>query len=423
MNYQLVSALLKANWAIDPQFAINSLPMVGDLLQGKTVFESNNDILHQAAVIVVGASRPTYHNLNDAPEHSFAVIHLTGALLKDDQACGARGMASIGVAINDADMNPNIDGICLSIDSPGGTVDGTAALADIVKSTQKPIVAFVDGLMASAALWIGSSTDHIVASNDFAQIGSVGVLVSFSDIQPAYEKLGIKFHTITAPQSTEKVKMWEDLRTGNYEQYKNEVLAPLAEEFINVITANRPSVEEKHLKGKVFYAREVMGVFTDEIGDINVALNYLATQVEERKTQPQSIINTPEMKKPLLKLNTTIGAELVVAEDGAHLSAENLEAVETALEQLAVDPNVQLQADLDLANTDLVDANATIATQLETIANQTAEIVTLKGKPAGETTIAITDKDKSDLGNSDSNVVKEGNSFMENLNAVKAEYL
>ena len=34
MNYQLASAIIKGKWAIDPQFAISSLPVVSDILAG-----------------------------------------------------------------------------------------------------------------------------------------------------------------------------------------------------------------------------------------------------------------------------------------------------------------------------------------------------------------------------------------------------
>src|SRR5665811_396008 len=120
--------------------------------------------------------------------NSVAVISLDGALMKADQYCGASGMASIGETIKQADNHHNIKGIVLHVDSPGGTVDGTEALSSIIKNTSKPILTFVDGLMASAALWIGSSSDETMASTDTDEIGSVGVLMSFMDIQGYYEK-------------------------------------------------------------------------------------------------------------------------------------------------------------------------------------------------------------------------------------------
>ncbi len=81
-----------------------------------------------------------------------------------------------------AASNPNIAAIVLQIDSPGGEVSGTQQLADVIKSVQKPVVAFVDGMMASAALWIGSAADEIIASTPQDIIGSIGTMMSFGDM-------------------------------------------------------------------------------------------------------------------------------------------------------------------------------------------------------------------------------------------------
>jgi ClpP class serine protease len=105
--------------------------------------------------------------------------------------------------------------LCCTSIRPGGTVDGTEALANSVKSVEKPVVTFVDGLMASAAFWVGSQADEIIASTDTDEIGSVGVLLSFADLQPYWESLGIKFHKLVASTSPDKTKIWEDLRTGS----------------------------------------------------------------------------------------------------------------------------------------------------------------------------------------------------------------
>ncbi len=412
MNFQIVSSILKGKWAIDPQFAINSLPLVSDLLSGKIEIEPLKNATPHTA-IQLNSGKTTATSFSDPKPHSFALIQINGSLFKADQACGPHGMATMGALIQQADANPNFDGIILQIDSPGGTVDGTEELANIVKNTQKPVVTYVDGLMASAALWIGSSADRVVAATEFAEIGSVGVLLSFSDIQPAYEKLGVKFHTITAPQSTEKVKMWEDLRAGKYEDYKTEVLAPIADQFITVVKSNRPNVQEQHLKGKVFFAKDVMDVFVDRIGDLSVAINELESLIEERNLNSNQ--NTSQMSKPeFSNINRVVGAVLEVSEDGVHLNQDQLADLDASLSEDESAP--ELQTALDLAQQDLADANATIA-------EQSKQIVTLKGKPAVETAPAVTKKDKDITSDKSSdNVSRDSNSFMENLDAVAEEY-
>jgi signal peptide peptidase SppA len=90
--------------------------------------------------------------------------------------------------------------ILLNIDSPGGGVDGTAELAEMIHSArgEKPIVAWTDGMMTSAAYWIGSAADAVFTSGGVTQIGSIGVVASHMDISEAEKKMGIKTTEIVA---------------------------------------------------------------------------------------------------------------------------------------------------------------------------------------------------------------------------------
>lgn len=91
-------------------------------------------------------------------------------------------------AIND----PAVKAIALDVDSPGGSVDGIAELSDIIFSARgkKPITAYTDGQMASAAYWIGSAADKIYASKS-AEVGSIGVYTVIHDYSRAVKNEGI----------------------------------------------------------------------------------------------------------------------------------------------------------------------------------------------------------------------------------------
>lgn len=99
-------------------------------------------------------------------------------------------------ALND----PSVSSIILHIDSPGGTVDGTAELADMIYQARgiKPIIAFTDGMMASAAYWIGAAADSIYISSDTSVVGSIGVVTSHVDVSKSEEMMGIKTSEISA---------------------------------------------------------------------------------------------------------------------------------------------------------------------------------------------------------------------------------
>ena len=77
-------------------------------------------------------------------------------------------------------------------------------------------------MACSAGLWLASATDKIIASTENDEIGSVGVQFSFADLQPMWEKEGIKFHTVTAKQSQDKNKAFFDMLKGDYKAIKEE---------------------------------------------------------------------------------------------------------------------------------------------------------------------------------------------------------
>lgn len=96
--------------------------------------------------------------------------------------------------------DPQIKGILLRVDSPGGAVDGTQELAREIFAARglKPIVAFTDGAMMSGAYWIGAAADRIVISSDTVEVGSIGVVAQHIDRSRARDQAGIKVTEVVA---------------------------------------------------------------------------------------------------------------------------------------------------------------------------------------------------------------------------------
>lgn len=73
----------------------------------------------------------------------------------------------------------DIKGIILEMDTPGGTIFGSRAIADAVTAYQertgRPVVAFVRGMSASGGMYAMAGADHIVADHG-TLIGSIGVI-------------------------------------------------------------------------------------------------------------------------------------------------------------------------------------------------------------------------------------------------------
>ena len=131
-----------------------------------------------------------------------AVIGLYGPLMKFVSSL-AEGTSTVGVRrqIRAAVRDKEVGAILLSIDSPGGTVSGTADLADEVKraASKKPLIAYIEDLGASAAYWVASQAQKIFA-NRTAAVGSIGTYGVIWDQSAAATLAGIKVHVIRAGQ-------------------------------------------------------------------------------------------------------------------------------------------------------------------------------------------------------------------------------
>lgn len=126
------------------------------------------------------------------------VIQIMGPTMKrlgffDMMFGGAVSIESLMADLERAVESPSVKAILLHIDSPGGQVDGTKEVADMVGMVNqvKPVFAFTDGNMASAAYWIGSAAEKVFATPT-SKTGSVGILAMHVDLSEMHKEIGIK---------------------------------------------------------------------------------------------------------------------------------------------------------------------------------------------------------------------------------------
>ena len=117
-------------------------------------------------------------------EGSTRVIKIEGVMIADESLpnwiCSIFGLTksnTIRRIVEDSARDSRIERIVLSIDSPGGQVEGVDALAYAVEKTEKPVEAHVWGMCCSAAYWTAAASDkiHTVPSG---MVGSVGAVVT-----------------------------------------------------------------------------------------------------------------------------------------------------------------------------------------------------------------------------------------------------
>ena len=133
-----------------------------------------------------------------------AVIPVFGVITPRPSVYEYYGLAmstqTIGRRVREAIADPDVKAIVLDVDSPGGVISGVGELASELRSLRggKPIVAHADYLVASAAYWIASQAEEIIASPS-ALVGSVGVYSMHVDQSGWLEQLGLKVSLIAEP--------------------------------------------------------------------------------------------------------------------------------------------------------------------------------------------------------------------------------
>jgi signal peptide peptidase SppA len=290
----------------------------------------------------------------DVTEPTTLVIPVEGAITKYDN-CGYYGAQTYAKVLAQAAAHEHIQGIVLKMDSPGGSADGSFDFAEAVAEAAKvkKVVAFADGLMASAAYRVAARASSIVAKPG-SIIGSIGTMVSFRDYTEYFEEKGIKEHRIYASKSTDKNADYEEAIKGNYVPMREQVLDPLNELFLKEMRDAR-NLPEAALTGKVFDPVEAKKLgMIDSIGNMKDAMS-LATGKQKTPTNNSSI------KNETMKLGQSILAFLGLTTQPEQLSQEQLDQ----LEGLAGE-NARLSQELDAAK-------AAKATAEETLTTMTAE--------------------------------------------------
>lgn len=240
MNKKLLK-ILSGQWAIEPK-AMEAL-CSSDF--GDPAWKESNEPNHKNNVDV---------------RNGIAVMHIDGTLTYRSSfwkaIFGVDTYNSIGNAFDELIANDSVKGIVLSIDSPGGEIKGVSDLADHIFAARgtKPcgIVAHSAATMCSAAYWIASACENIVASS-VAQVGSIGVmgiLGGDEDKSVTYLRSNLSPNKNLDPNTPE----------GRSAIEKN--LDAMAKVFVEALAKNRnsdfDSVLERYGQGKVFVGQEAL---------------------------------------------------------------------------------------------------------------------------------------------------------------------
>jgi len=146
--------------------------------------------------------RPLDNAQNVENRDGVALIPITGPIFPRanlfTEMSGATSIEMVAQDFNTALAAPSVKAIILNIDSPGGQVNGINEFANMVYNARgvKPIGAYIRSEGASAAYWIASAADEIVA-DPTAILGSIGVVAVLPD--PGKRAKDLTFVSANAP--------------------------------------------------------------------------------------------------------------------------------------------------------------------------------------------------------------------------------
>lgn len=395
MDFKLASSIYRKPWLIEPQSAISLVELLEQIKAGTNKFEKpepKNVKLFANANVMMAPD-----NVYDAQDHpgyegsTVAVLPIIGALMKED-FCGWFGTASIRNELNKIKSTSSVKTILLLIDSPGGSVDGTQSLAEAIKGAAQETIAIVDGMACSAAYWIASAADKIVATSQTDIIGSIGTMISFYDRSQQYEENGIVLREYYADASKDKNKMFTEAMNGNGKLLVKELLNPTNDLFLAAVKSNRPGLDqEQTLTGKTFLADQAKQLgLIDEVSSFDQVMNNILQKHKTSETMKFSL------KATCINILAFLGIKVEEGKDSVELTEEQIGKIEAALPELQTTKARVTELEATLQEKDQkIAALETEKTQMTTqLQQQQAEIKRLGAMDSGKVTTPKADADK-----------------------------
>ena len=294
-----------------------------------------------------------------------SVLTIDGPITRNGGYCSYGSIDHRDMMMRAAD-HPLCRGHVFIINTPGGSAwakNDYALAIDYAHSKGQKVIALVDGLCASAGMYLASLCDERYYMNPKDQIGCIGVMAAFYTLANGAKDpyTDETYHEEYDPESFDKNKAYRDIANEDDNKELIKELAELGVEFRADVKKACPNAKDEHLKGKVFNAEDVKGIFMDDqstfMGVVQHTFELYDGRAElinrEQAVEPQ---NEPEPKKPeATNSNPNINmenyplicsacglqaGEIAVTEEGAYMNAsllDNLEAHMKEAEQKVTD--------------------------------------------------------------------------------------
>lgn len=284
-----------------------------------------------------------------------SVLTVDGPITRNGGGCSYGSIDHRDMMMRAAD-HPLCRGHVFVINTPGGSAwaknDYEQAI-QYARSLSQPVIAFVDGMCASAGMYLASLCDERYYMHSRDEIGCIGVMAAFyTEADGSTNKYTNEtYHELYDPESFDKNRAYRDIANDGKDAELINELAELGVEFRADVKKACPGATDEHLHGKMFNAEDVTGILMDAQSDffstIKRAFDLYSGEAEPIKrtvaapTQPavKTDINTTATNTntnivnmenyPLINAACGLKAgEIAVTEEGAYMNASLLDSLE-----------------------------------------------------------------------------------------------
>lgn len=290
-----------------------------------------------------------------AAQQGIAIIPVHGTLVRRtiglEAASGLMSYADIAARIDAAIADPQVQGILLEMDSPGGEAGGVFELAERIRaaSSVKPVWALANDAAYSAAYAIASAATRLTLSQT-AGVGSVGVIALHVDQSVRDAKDGLHYTAIFAGHHKNDFSPHEPLSPQAATSLQTEVNR-LYELFVTQVASMRGMDVEavRATEAGLYFGEEAIAAgLADAIGSFDqVLVEFSESLSAERrlvqtnsKSQRRASVNSPNV------IQQQTGIPHMTTNENADPKTDDLEAShdEPTNETEVIEPTPQAPA-------------------------------------------------------------------------------
>lgn len=231
-------------------------------------------------------------------QDGIGVIAVKGPLVNRDswinRYVGVTSYADIRRALVYASQDASIKGILLDVESGGGAVSGVADTGNLIKTIDKkvkPVWAYADGHMASAAYWLGASARQVFSSNT-AIVGSIGVICTHQEYSKAMKTAGIGVTVMRAGEFKALANSHEPLTDVAVQQIQNQLNAAYSVFIEHVADARGttvPVADQRMGQGREFFGEQALAAgLVDGISAFDAVFSRFHAKVLDNKAVTQN---------------------------------------------------------------------------------------------------------------------------------------